>query len=281
MTDPDTLEGFLRWGKSNYPADRYLVVLWGHGDAWQDERVQVMAIFDDDNPVRDKLTPNYRVRQAMERAGMRADILAFDACDMGILEAAYEFRGRADFMVASQELVRTGRIPLRRLTRSIGDRSGEIARGTGEHDSSLVWQLLHLDVHGPPDLSSVFPRWTCPEAAAVANAQRMARGRSARAGIDEVDFHDTVQTVRGESEDFVTPRRVPVATSISSTWPWAWRQTTGDEYRWLGISHLVDGGGELPRSGFGGHPEASGLSIYFPASRIDDDLTRRPWEWNR
>ena len=41
----------------------------------------------------------------MERAGMRADILAFDACDMGILEAAFEFRGRADFMVASQELV--------------------------------------------------------------------------------------------------------------------------------------------------------------------------------
>ena len=57
MTDPDTLENFLRWGKSNYPADRYLVVLWGHGDAWQDERVQVMAIFDDDNPVRTSSRP--------------------------------------------------------------------------------------------------------------------------------------------------------------------------------------------------------------------------------
>ncbi|HZS09543.1 MAG TPA: clostripain-related cysteine peptidase [Blastocatellia bacterium] len=34
--DPKTLEGFIRWGITNYPAEHYLVVLWNHGAGWDD-----------------------------------------------------------------------------------------------------------------------------------------------------------------------------------------------------------------------------------------------------
>lgn len=33
--DPQELRAFLRWGQDKYPADHYLVVLWGHGNGWQ------------------------------------------------------------------------------------------------------------------------------------------------------------------------------------------------------------------------------------------------------
>ncbi len=37
--DPTTLEAFLRWGSTNFPARHYLVVLWGHGNGADDDNV--------------------------------------------------------------------------------------------------------------------------------------------------------------------------------------------------------------------------------------------------
>ena len=36
MGDPAVLEGFLRWGGEQYPADNYMVVIWNHGAGWDD-----------------------------------------------------------------------------------------------------------------------------------------------------------------------------------------------------------------------------------------------------
>jgi hypothetical protein len=33
--DPAELTAFIKWGRDNYPAERYLLVLWGHGNGWQ------------------------------------------------------------------------------------------------------------------------------------------------------------------------------------------------------------------------------------------------------
>src|SRR5215510_7905000 len=34
--DPAVLKSFLMWGIKNYPAEKYLVVLWNHGAGWDD-----------------------------------------------------------------------------------------------------------------------------------------------------------------------------------------------------------------------------------------------------
>jgi hypothetical protein len=39
MGDPAVLQSFLEWGIANYPADRYLIVLWNHGNGWDDEDI--------------------------------------------------------------------------------------------------------------------------------------------------------------------------------------------------------------------------------------------------
>jgi hypothetical protein len=37
--DPAVLESFLRWGMKDYPAKKYLVILWNHGSGWDDEDI--------------------------------------------------------------------------------------------------------------------------------------------------------------------------------------------------------------------------------------------------
>ena len=39
MGDPKVLKDFLIWGAKNYPAERYMVVIWNHGAGWDDENV--------------------------------------------------------------------------------------------------------------------------------------------------------------------------------------------------------------------------------------------------
>lgn len=41
--DPLVLENFIQWGVKNYPAQHYLLVVWNHGNGWNDENVYRMT----------------------------------------------------------------------------------------------------------------------------------------------------------------------------------------------------------------------------------------------
>ena len=43
MGDPRVLEDFIQWGVKNYPARHYLLVVWNHGNGWNDENVYRVA----------------------------------------------------------------------------------------------------------------------------------------------------------------------------------------------------------------------------------------------
>jgi hypothetical protein len=43
MGDPRVLEDFIKWGNKNYPAEHYLLVVWNHGNGWNDENVYRIA----------------------------------------------------------------------------------------------------------------------------------------------------------------------------------------------------------------------------------------------
>jgi hypothetical protein len=43
MGDPRVLEGFIKWGIKKYPAEHYLLVVWNHGNGWDDENVYRVA----------------------------------------------------------------------------------------------------------------------------------------------------------------------------------------------------------------------------------------------
>lgn len=146
MADPQTLVDFIRWGTEKYPARRYALFLWDHGDAWYQESVtskskevqsskvlsaprlrqagkgqrsdainpkvllKPQAIFiDEDNgsgPMK-----NFQLREALAAAGVHFDLLAFDSCIMATIEVAYELRSQSDLMVASQEFMQENGLP--------------------------------------------------------------------------------------------------------------------------------------------------------------------------
>lgn len=114
MASEATITDFLSWAKDAYPADRTVLLLWNHGDGWDEltppESVaktagkQVFSMFT--NPGGNNVVlANYRIRRAIAASGIRLDALGFDGCNMSTIEALYEFRDLADVLIASEELI--------------------------------------------------------------------------------------------------------------------------------------------------------------------------------
>jgi len=98
VTDASSLTDFIKWGTLLYPADRYVLIFWDHGDG-------TMGGYG-----RDELNNGTTMRlsvieQAIKGGNVHFDIIGFDACLMGTLEMAYSLRQYADYMIASEELL--------------------------------------------------------------------------------------------------------------------------------------------------------------------------------
>jgi hypothetical protein len=97
MTDPRTLEDFITYSASNFPANRYALIFWDHGGG-------SLSGFG-----YDQLFPNSgsmsisQIHSALEGAGVKFDFVGFDACLMATLETAYMLNYHADYMIASEE----------------------------------------------------------------------------------------------------------------------------------------------------------------------------------
>lgn len=101
MAQASTLKDFVKYAADAYPADRYALILWNHGQGWKSNK---SILTDVDNGTLTPLSNQY-VKEALADSGVSVDILGIDACEMSVIEAAYEFRGVAKILVASQELV--------------------------------------------------------------------------------------------------------------------------------------------------------------------------------
>lgn len=95
MSSPEALTEFIRFVAESHPADHVALVLWNHGGGWQ-------GVCEDETANRDYLMLP-EVTAALAQAGVKIDVLNFDACLMAMHEVAYSVAGHADFMVASEE----------------------------------------------------------------------------------------------------------------------------------------------------------------------------------
>jgi hypothetical protein len=95
MGDPQTLIDFVQWAQSNYPANRYALVLWDHGWGWRP--YQVMWDETDDDTL-----DLHEIDNAMDVLGP-IDLVAYDACEMQMIEVEAAWRSYTPVVVASQE----------------------------------------------------------------------------------------------------------------------------------------------------------------------------------
>jgi hypothetical protein len=106
MGDPQTLVDFASWAAINYPAKKYLLVIWNHGGGFKSPAYTIKDIAWDDTNGGDKITmPELEDALSMVSAqiGKNIDIVGMDACFMAMTEVAYQIKDYADILVTSEE----------------------------------------------------------------------------------------------------------------------------------------------------------------------------------
>lgn len=100
MGRPQTMLDFINWAKTYYPADRYCLVIWNHGNGWLrgPESITRAVSYDDETG---HAIQTWELSQAI--GNNQFDILAWDASLMQMLEVAYEIQDQADFVAGSEE----------------------------------------------------------------------------------------------------------------------------------------------------------------------------------
>ncbi|NOY07578.1 MAG: hypothetical protein GXP33_01910 [Spirochaetes bacterium] len=111
MNDPETLSNFIITSKNDFPADHYALILWDHGGGARSisntaaKNVQARQIADDWSSGNGDYLFLDEIQQALSSSGFsqanKLDLIGFDACIMGEVETAYEFRDLADVFAAS------------------------------------------------------------------------------------------------------------------------------------------------------------------------------------
>jgi hypothetical protein len=105
MGDPTTLIDFTDWAITNYPAKKYLLVIWNHGGGFRSLNLAKDIAWDDTNGG-DKITmPELEDALSMISAqiGKNIDLVGMDACLMAMTEVAYQIKDYADILVTSEE----------------------------------------------------------------------------------------------------------------------------------------------------------------------------------
>jgi len=106
MGDPQTLIDFASWATTNYPAKKYLLVIWNHGGGFRSPAYTTKDIAWDDTSGGDRITmPELEdaLSAISAQMGKKIDIVGMDACFMAMTEVAYQIKDYADILVASEE----------------------------------------------------------------------------------------------------------------------------------------------------------------------------------
>lgn len=103
MGSPTTLNGFIKWTQKYYPAQRYCLVVWNHGNGWRSRAlgnyIRRGVSYDDDTG---NHIDTWQLRAALN-VGTPLDILAWDASLMQMEEVASELKPVGKIVVGSEE----------------------------------------------------------------------------------------------------------------------------------------------------------------------------------
>jgi len=99
MGDWKHLADFIEWGMKNYPAKHYALVISDHGGGflgvcWDDIAQNHITLKE----------LSLALDEVAKRTGKKIDVVGMDACLMSQAEVAYALSGKADYLVASEEI---------------------------------------------------------------------------------------------------------------------------------------------------------------------------------
>ena len=94
MVEKESLQDFIKFSKENYPAEKYILVMWDHGGG-------VPLGFGQDELHDGKLT-EIEIAQAIKDADIQFESIIFNACLMGSLEVAKALDPYTEYIVAAE-----------------------------------------------------------------------------------------------------------------------------------------------------------------------------------
>ena len=192
--DPKNLMDFIKWGVKAYPAKRYILVLWNHGQGWDDtdiyaderhrrlrrlasgrirhalfhtpvRRTLKMAIGDSearaillDDDAKDFLD-NLEMKKVLadtkKLLKRKLDILGMDACLMSMAEVGYQISDSAAFTVGSEETEPLEGWPYDTILAELVKKAGDDREGLEHPDREKIHRLLLAGCRDPVGLRPV------------------------------------------------------------------------------------------------------------------------------
>lgn len=241
--DPKNLLDFVRWGVTTSPAERYALVLWNHGQGWDDtdiyaderhrrlrplargrvhralfrppvrrmlrgaiRKFEYRAILLDDD-AKDFLD-NVEMKRVLAAAagliGKKLDVFGMDACLMSMAEVGYQIRESAAFTVGSEQTEPGDGWPYDRILRALAKQPE-----MGAKDLSALIVREYLGSYAPEDEVT-------QSACDLAGADALASAVAALAGALTAALGDEVQrgqilAARSRVQAYEVPDNVDLA----------------------------------------------------------------------
>ncbi len=124
MGNFNVLLNFISFAKSNYEAEKYALIIWGHGTGWKysglraetkNSTTRAVAIDDHSNTYMSVT----ELRRAIKGQGLC--VIGFDTCFGGVIENVYELRNYVQYTVASPGITPSGGWDYKNLLENISD----------------------------------------------------------------------------------------------------------------------------------------------------------------
>lgn len=138
MGSPETLESFIEFSATEYPADRLVLVLWGHGAGWRGlcpDGYDLLTLPE----LRSALTA------ATEAISEDIDMVVLDICNGATMELAVEIDDYAELLVGSELGVPAEGLPYSDILNSLSASAGQSPLEFGE---VIVDEYIDWAVHG-------------------------------------------------------------------------------------------------------------------------------------
>jgi len=101
MGDYRHLADFGKWAKKQYPAKKYMLIVWNHGKGWEKYAGGATKGISYDDETGNHITTQQLALALQELGGV--DLYASDACLMQMVEVAYEIKDHSRYILGSEE----------------------------------------------------------------------------------------------------------------------------------------------------------------------------------
>jgi hypothetical protein len=142
--DPQTLIDFVSRATTQYPADHYALVFWGHGWSWRPGFTML------DETSNDTLDPD-ELAAAIPSLGF-VDVVAYDGCNMGALEVEALWKGHAAAIAHSEEFVGADGIEYEKVIPALqadpqmsADELAALLSQSAQGNKEKTWSAVALD----------------------------------------------------------------------------------------------------------------------------------------